>query len=117
MAKDKKNTSDTAAASEQEESNTKSTSKKADASDKKSEKKSKKADKKADKKPNVFQRIGKWFHDLKVEFKNVTWPTRDTVVTNTSVVLAVIVMGSVIIGLIDSGLFRLVQFLIDAAQN
>ena len=61
--------------------------------------------------------IAKWFHDLKIEFKNVTWPTRQTVATNTSVVLSVIVMGSVIIGLLDSGLLKLAQFLIGLAKG
>ncbi len=119
MAKDKKKTSDTAAASEQEDSNTKSA--KADTSDAdkkaKSDKKSGKKSKKDEKQLNFFQKIGKWFHDLKIEFKNVTWPTRQTVITNTSVVLAVLVSGSIIIGLIDSGLFKLMQFLLSAANN
>ena len=30
-------------------------------------------------------KIRKWFKDLKVEFKKVVWPTKQTVVTNTSV--------------------------------
>ena len=100
MAKDKKKTSENAEALDE----TKST------------KKAKKS-KEEPKKPNVFQRIGKWFRDLRIEFKNVTWPTRQTVVTNTSVVLAVIISGSVIIGLLDSGLLKLAQFLIGLSQG
>ena len=100
MAKDKKKTSENAEALEE----TKST------------KKAKKS-KEEPKKPNVFQRIGKWFRDLRVEFKNVTWPTRQTVLTNTSVVLSVIVAGSAIIGLLDSGLLKLAQFLIGLSQG
>ncbi|HAJ96709.1 MAG TPA: preprotein translocase subunit SecE [Ruminococcus sp.] len=61
--------------------------------------------------------VAKWFHDLKVEFRNVTWPTRQTVATNTGVVLSVIVMGSVIIGLLDSGLLKLAQFLVGLAKG
>lgn len=99
MAKDKKKTSDNAEALE-----TKST------------KKAKKS-KEEPKKPNVFQRIGKWFRDLRIEFKNVVWPSRQTVVTNTSVVLVVIVLGSIFIGLMDSGLLKLMQFLIGLSQN
>lgn len=99
MAKDKKKTSDNAEALE-----TKST------------KKAKKS-KEEPKKPNVFQRIGKWFRDLRIEFKNVVWPSRQTVVINTSVVLVVIVLGSIFIGLMDSGLLKLMQFLIGLSQN
>ena len=99
MAKDKKKTSENAEALEE-----------------KSTKKAKKS-KEEPKKPNVFQRIGKWFRDLRIEFKNVTWPTRKTVMTNTGVVLSVIVMGSLIIGLLDTGLLKLVQFLIGLSQS
>ena len=113
MAKDKKKTSGNADASAVEE--TKST-KKAKTDSDKPVKAGKKDIKKDGEKKNVFQSIGKWFHDLKVEFKNVTWPSRNTVVINTSVVLTVIVAGSVIIGLLDSGLLKLAQFLIDLSQ-
>ena len=99
MAKDKKKTSENAEALEE-----------------KSTKKAKKS-KEEPKKPNVFQRIGKWFRDLRIEFKNVVWPSRQTVVTNTSVVLTVIVIGSAFIGLLDTGLLELVKFLIGLSQN
>jgi preprotein translocase subunit SecE len=102
MAKDKKKTSDNAEALAETKE--------------KSTKKAKKS-KEEPKKPNVFQRIGKWFRDLRVEFKNVTWPTKQTVLTNTGVVLTVIVIGSVVIGLLDSGLLKLAQFLIGLSQN
>jgi len=96
----------------------KKTSENAEASEEKSTKKAKKAaSKKEESKPNVFQSIGKWFRDLKIEFKNVTWPTKQTVVTNTGVVMSVIVLGSLVIGLLDSGLLKLVQFLIGLSQN
>ena len=57
------------------------------------------------------------FRDLRVEFKNVTWPTKQTVITNTSVVLSVIVIGSAFIGLLDTGLLELVKFLIGLSQK
>jgi preprotein translocase subunit SecE len=102
MAKDKKKASEIAEASEE----TKST------------KKAKKSNgKKEEAQPNVFQKIGKWFRDLRVEFKNVTWPTKQTVLTNTSVVLSVIVIGSAFIGLLDTGLLELVKFLIGLSQK
>ncbi len=90
--------------------------------DKKAEKAAKKAAKKADagkakkekgkNKKNIFAWIGGWFKDLKKEFKKVVWPDRKKVINNTLVVLAVVVIGSVIIGLIDSGLLQLMEFLI-----
>ena len=39
------------------------------------------------KQPN---KIVKWFKDLKIEFKKVVWPSKKTVINNTSVVLAVV---------------------------
>jgi preprotein translocase subunit SecE len=73
---------------------------------------SKKSGKKKDeKKKNIFSRLAGWFKDLKKEFKKVVWPERKKVVNNTLVVLAVVVIGSVLVGLIDSGLLRLMQYL------
>ena len=69
---------------------------------KKSEKKS---DKKAEKKqPN---KIVKWFKDLRIEFKKVVWPSKKTVINNTSVVLAVVGGAAILLGLIDKGVLTL----------
>ena len=46
-------------------------------------------------------KLRKWFKDLKVEFKKVVWPTKKTVVNNTSVVVGVIVASAVLVGVID----------------
>ena len=46
-------------------------------------------------------KIRKWFKDLKVEFKKVVWPSKETVVTNTSVVVGVIALSAVLVGLLD----------------
>ncbi len=62
-------------------------------------------------KKNIFARIGSWFKDLRKEFKKVVWPDRKKVFNNTLVVLAVILIGSVLIGLIDTGLLQLMKFL------
>lgn len=107
MAKDKKKTPETAEASAPE--TTKSTKKAKNA-----EKKSKKNDAK---KLNVFQSIAKWFRDLRTEFKNVTWPSWNTVAVNTSVVLTVIVAGSIVVGLLDSGVLKLLELLIGLSQK
>ncbi len=64
-----------------------------------------------EKKKGFFSRIAGWFKDLKKEFKKVVWPDRKKVFNNTLVVLVVVVIGSVVVGLIDSGLLKLMQFL------
>lgn len=58
------------------------------------------------KKPN---KVAKWFKDLKSEFKKVVWPSKKTVVNNTSVVLAVVVCSAILIGLLDAGFLKLME--------
>lgn len=68
------------------------------AKDTTSEKKSEK------KKPG---KIRKWFKDLRTEFKKVVWPSKKTVVNNTSVVVGVVALAAVIVGLVDAGFLEL----------
>ncbi|MBQ9898775.1 MAG: preprotein translocase subunit SecE [Ruminococcus sp.] len=56
-------------------------------------------------------KLGKWFKDLKTEFKKVVWPTRKTVVNNTSVVLGVIALSAVLVGLLDEGFLALLRLI------
>ncbi|MGN1403174.1 MAG: preprotein translocase subunit SecE [Ruminococcus sp.] len=70
-----------------------------------------KSKKDAKEKKGFFSRIAGWFKDLKKEFKKVVWPDRKKVFNNTLVVLAVVIIGSVVVGLIDTGLLKLMQFL------
>jgi preprotein translocase subunit SecE len=70
-----------------------------------SEKKEKKS---AKKEPN---KVAKWFKDLRIEFKKVVWPTRETVVNNTAVVLAVVVGSALIVGALDFGFLHLLSFI------
>ena len=84
---------------------------------KKAKKAEKKSNKKNEEKPGFFARIGKWFKDLMIEFKNVTWPTKKTVLINTSIVLGTIFIASIIVGLLDLGLLELLKFLIGLSQG
>ena len=59
-------------------------------------------------------KIRKWFKDLKVEFKKVVWPTKKTVINNTSVVLGVIVGSAILVGLIDQGFLGLLRLIYNA---
>lgn len=56
-------------------------------------------------------KIKKWFKDLKIEFKKVVWPTKKTVVNNTSVVLGVIVLSAILVGLLDEGFLALMRLI------
>ncbi|MBR5681859.1 MAG: preprotein translocase subunit SecE [Ruminococcus sp.] len=59
-------------------------------------------------------KIRKWFKDLKIEFKKVVWPTKKTVMTNTSVVLSVIVAAAILVGLIDQGFYAALRSIYNA---
>ncbi|SHM41374.1 preprotein translocase subunit SecE [Ruminococcus flavefaciens] len=59
-------------------------------------------------------KIRKWFKDLKVEFKKVVWPSKETVVTNTSVVVSVIVASAVFVGAIDQLFMFLMRLIYNA---
>lgn len=105
MAKEKKNTLETTDASVKEET-------------KKAKKATKKSNKKGEeKKMGFFAKIGKWFKDLVIEFKHVTWPSRKTVLINTSIVLGTILFASAFVGLLDLGLLELLKFLIGLGQS
>ena len=56
-------------------------------------------------------KISKWFKDLKIEFKKVVWPSKKTVINNTSVVLAVVVASAVLVGLLDEGFLALMRLI------
>jgi len=80
----------------------------------KAEKSDKKDKKKEEKKSGG---IGKWFADLRREFNMVTWPTKQTVMVNSGIVLGTIVISSLFVGLLDAGLLELMKFLLGLAQK
>jgi preprotein translocase subunit SecE len=57
-------------------------------------------------------KVAKYFKDLKSEFKKVVWPSKKKVFNNTSVVLGSIVLMGVFVGLLDTGLFKLLQLIL-----
>lgn len=59
--------------------------------------------KKEDKKLGFFQRIGKWFRDMKSELKKVVWPTPKQLATNTGVALVVMALAAVVLWVFDKG--------------
>lgn len=73
-----------------------------------SEKKDKKEKKSEKKQPN---KVAKWFKELKIEFKKVVWPSKKTVINNTSVVLAVVVASAILVGLLDTGFLGLMRLI------
>lgn len=67
----------------------------------------------ANKKPNLFVRIGRFFKQSWSELKKVSWPTFRTVVKNTGIVLAVVLIFLLLI----LGADQLFTFLLISLPN
>ena len=66
--------------------------------------------KKDETKLNFFQRVGKWFREMRSELKKVVWPTRQVLLKNTGVSLGVMVVSALVLW----GFDELAQLLIKA---
>lgn len=53
-------------------------------------------------KVNIFKKIGRFFKDLKSEFKKIVWPTKKQVMHNTGVVLVFMGVTAIAIWGLDS---------------
>ena len=80
---------------------------------KKSEDKTSNKSKAKDSKKKQPNKVAKYFKDLKSEFKKVVWPSKKKVINNTSVVLGSIVLMGIFVGLLDTGLFKLLQLVLN----
>jgi len=104
----------------------KSPAKKADAKQADAKKDAKKADSKADakkdaakkqdvkkadknKKPGLFERLKDYLHNVKLEMKRVTWPTKQEVINCSIIVVCTLIFFGVFIFLIDSGIVALLE--------
>jgi preprotein translocase subunit SecE len=62
-----------------------------------------------DKIKSIIDRIRQFLRESKVELKKVTWPTPKEALASTSVVLAVVVIISIFLGLVDFGLTKIIS--------
>lgn len=58
------------------------------------------------------RKIVKFFKDVRTEMKKVTWPSRETLITYTEIVLIVVALFTVFIFLIDSVFSYLLKLII-----
>jgi preprotein translocase subunit SecE len=65
--------------------------------------KNRKSDKKKSDKPGFFEKIKKFFKNLKSEFKKIVWPNRSQLVKQTIAVLLISLLLGAFIWLIDLG--------------
>jgi preprotein translocase subunit SecE len=52
-------------------------------------------------KPNVFERLGQYFRDVRTEMTRVVWPTRSEVLNSSVVVITTLVFFILFITLVD----------------
>ena len=83
------------------------------AEEKKAAPQQKVAVKKTDEKLKFFQRVKKWFRDMKSELKKVVWPTPKQTMKNTGVALVVIVVCAIVLWGFDSAAQATVKALIN----
>ena len=69
--------------------------------------------KKTDEKLKFFDRVKKWFRDMKSELKKVVWPTPKQTAKNTGIALVVIVVCAVVLWAFDNIAQAVVRALID----
>ena len=66
--------------------------------------------KKDDTKLNCFQRVGKWFREMKSELKKVIWPASSVLAKNTGISVAVMLVSALVLW----GFDELAQMLVRA---
>jgi len=57
----------------------------------------------------IIDKIRQFLRESKVELKKVTWPTPKEALASTSVVLAVVIIVSIFLGMVDFGLTKIIR--------
>ncbi len=60
----------------------------------------------------MFKRVQQFYEDVRSEFKRVQWPSRETTLKSTSVVLGVSLVLAIYLGIADLGLSNVMKILI-----
>ena len=71
--------------------------------------------KQKEKKPKKNGGFGKYFRDLKGEFKKIVWPSKKQIINNTIVVIVAIIVCGVFIWAMDLGLSALMDLFLKNA--
>ena len=84
-------------------------------------KKDKKTDAPAKKKGNGLKNVGakikKFFKDFRGEWKKVTWPSGQTVLKNSLVVIVIVAIMGVALLAVDTGLSSIIDLLVGLAKD
>ncbi len=64
-----------------------------------------------------FEKAKQFLREVKTELKKVTWPSRRDTLAGTAVVLVAVFIIALFLGIVDSGLARLVRELLKRAVS
>jgi preprotein translocase subunit SecE len=66
--------------------------------------------------PSKVRALGQYFEDAKVELGKVSWPTRKEVRVTSIAVLALVIIMSIFLGIVDSILARIVELILSVGK-
>lgn len=58
-------------------------------------------------------RISKFFKDYKSEIKKIVWPSKETTLKSTCMVIVCLVISATVVGVLDLGAGKLIDLLVD----
>ena len=61
----------------------------------------------------MLEKVTQFLREVKVELKKVVWPTRKDTVASTSVVLILVIIIAIFLGLVDFGLSKIINVILD----
>ena len=62
-------------------------------------------------KPNVFQRLSKYFGDVRAELKRVVWPTRPEIINSSIVVIITLVFFTLFTFVLDQLVLLIINWI------
>jgi preprotein translocase subunit SecE len=63
-------------------------------------------------KDNIFTKTAQFLREVKVELKKVTWPSRKQTIGSTAVVIALVMLISLFLGVVDFGISSLIRIVL-----
>ena len=63
-------------------------------------------------KDNIFTKSAQFLREVKVELKKVTWPSRKQTIGSTAVVIALVMIISLFLGVVDFGISSLIRIVL-----
>ena len=63
-------------------------------------------------KDNLFNKTAQFLREVKVELKKVTWPSRKQTIGSTAVVIALVMLISLFLGVVDFGISSLIRIVL-----